>query len=63
MHCSSPLTHLLLSTIELDFGLHEITCSQVVYLDMKLKRKAFSPRDNHCGNSVQRPCTLTFFNI
>lgn len=35
------LTHLLLSTAELDFGLHEITCSQV--LDMMLKPKASSP--------------------
>lgn len=35
MHClqcnDSPSTHLL-STVEADFELHEITCAQVVYL-------------------------------
>lgn len=37
----------LFSTIEVDFELHEITCAPIITV----------------SNSVQRLCTLTFFNI
>lgn len=59
----SHFTHLF-STIEVDFELHEINmCSSSKFIDVKLRLKAFSTEIIIVAISVQRLCTLTFFNI